>query len=165
MLTDMSSSISRSQGRKQNPRIGALLRLAWQQVRERIYRKVRSGGHDDLNRAHVAVFRYESLDGLRPTQLAEQMQITKQSINDLLRHLEDRGYVLLRPDPIDRRARLVCLTVRGRQIEAEIRTYARSAEREVSRLLGQRRFREFRETLVKLIELSRANECDEPGDS
>jgi len=68
------------------PRTGGLLRLAWQRVRECIYAGVQSEGYDDLNRAHVALFRFEGLDGKRPTQLSEQMQITKQSIHDLLGH-------------------------------------------------------------------------------
>lgn len=156
----MSSPQSRAPGPGDSPRIGALLRQAWQQVRERIYKGVRAGGHDDLNRAHLALFRYEGLDGRRPTQLAEQMRITKQSINDLLRRLEHRGYVELRPDPRDRRARLVCLTARGRQLEAEVRTQARAAEQELAQALGKRRFREFRETLLRLIELGRADGHD-----
>lgn len=153
----MSSPQTRTRRPRVSPRIGALLRLAWQQVRERIDEGVRAGGCDDLHRAHLALFRYEGLDGRRPTQLAEEMQITKQSINDLLRHLEARGYVELRPDPTDRRARLICLTARGRQLEAKVRIQARGAERELARALGQRCFREFRETLVRLIELYRAD--------
>lgn len=125
----MSSSISpRDGGPEAGPRIGALLRLAWPGVRECIYRRVRADGDDDLNPAHVAMFRYESLDGRRPTQLAEQMHITKQSINDFLGHLERRGAVERRPDPADSRARLVRLTARGRQLDAAVRAHARAAD-------------------------------------
>ena len=133
-----------------NPRIGALLRFAWQRIRERIYTGVRNDGYDDLNQAHVSLFRYEGLDGRRPTQLAEFMQITKQSVNDLLRHFERCGYAECRPDPKDKRARLVCLTARGRRLEAAVRKYARAAERELANELGQERFREFHRTLRKI---------------
>lgn len=132
------------------PRIGGLLRLAWQRIRERIYTGVRNDGYSDLNRAHVSLFRYEGLDGRRPTQLAESMRITKQSVNDLLRHLERCGYAECRPDPNDRRARLVCLTARGRRLEATVRKYARVAERELANELGQACFREFYRALVKI---------------
>jgi DNA-binding MarR family transcriptional regulator len=54
---------------------------------------------------------------------------------------------------------LVCLTARGRQLEEEVRTHARAAERELARALGKRGFREFRETLVRLIEVCH----DDPG--
>jgi DNA-binding MarR family transcriptional regulator len=135
------------------PRIGALLRLAWQQIRERIDKGVRNKGYEDLNRAHLAMFRYEGLDGLRPTQIAEQMQITKQSVNELLRHLEGQGYIRLRPDPADSRARLIRLTPLGRKLENTIRDHAGEAERELIRILGGPRFHQFQDTLVKIAGL------------
>lgn len=58
-------------------------------------------GYDDLNPAHVGLFRCPTLDGLRPTELADQHQITKQSINDLLRHLDQSGYLICKIDPAD----------------------------------------------------------------
>lgn len=133
------------------PRVGALLRLAWQRVRERIYRGVREDGYDDLNPAHVSLFRYEGLEGRRPSQIAQSMQITKQSINDLLRHLERRGYVHCRPDPEDARARLVRLTARGRKLDAAVRAHAAAAERDVAKELGEQRFRELYHMLLKIV--------------
>ena len=135
------------------PRIGALLRLAWQRVRQRIYRGVREDGYDDLNPAHVSLFRYEGLEGRRPTQLAHSMQITKQSINDLLRHLERCRYVQCRPDPEDARARLVRLTARGRRLDAAVRAHAAAAERELALQMGERRFRELHNLLLKIVEV------------
>lgn len=135
----------------ERPRMGALLRLAWQRVRERIYSGVRDDGYADLNPAHVALFRYEGIDGQRPTQMAEAMQITKQSVNDLLRHLEQRGYVECRPDPDDKRARLVHLTSRGRRLDAAVRKHARAAERELAEELGEKSFRDFYGMLLKIV--------------
>jgi DNA-binding MarR family transcriptional regulator len=129
------------------PRVGALLRFAWEKVRERIYAGVRQDGFDDLNPAHLAMFRYEGMEGKRPSQLTEQMQITKQSIHDLLRHLEDCGYIEFRPDPDDRRARLISLTARGRKLGAAVQKYADAAEFELEQQLGSKRFREFLSTL------------------
>ena len=148
----MSSEKTLSPNRRpgDRPRLGALLRLAWERVRERIFAGVREEGYSDLNPAHVALFRYEGLDGRRPTQLAEAMQITKQSVNDLLRHLERRGYVECRPDPGDKRARLVHLTGRGRRLDATVRTHARAAERELARELGEASFRDFYGMLLKI---------------
>jgi DNA-binding MarR family transcriptional regulator len=134
------------------PRIGALLRRAWQRVRERIYLGIRQDGYDDLNPAHVSVFRYEGLDGRRPTQLAEEMQITKQSVNDLLRYLEQRGYVESRPDPEDQRARLIYLTPRGKRLDAAVRAHAAAAERQLSAELGAESFRQFCSTLARICE-------------
>lgn len=125
--------------------------MAWERVRRRIDAAVRSEGYDDLNPAHLRMFRYQSIDGMRPTQLADQMRITKQSVNGLLRDLEHHGYVERRSDPTDSRARLVHLTARGFQLEKAIRAHARAAEREVAGSLGKRRFQEFRTTLLEIV--------------
>jgi DNA-binding MarR family transcriptional regulator len=129
------------------PRVGALLRMAWEQVRGKIYTGVSSDGFDDLNPAHVALFRYEGMEGKRPSQLTEQMQITKQSIHDLLRHLETRGYIEFRTDINDRRARLISLTAKGRKLTASVQKYADAAELELEQKLGAKRFRDFLSTL------------------
>jgi DNA-binding MarR family transcriptional regulator len=93
------------------------------------------------------MFRYEGLEGRRPSQITEQMQITKQSIHDLLRHLEECDYIEFRPDPNDRRARLISLTARGRKLGAALQKYADAAEFELEQQLGSKRFREFLATL------------------
>jgi DNA-binding MarR family transcriptional regulator len=141
-------------GDREGPRVGALLRLAWQRIRDRIYSSVLDHGYDDLNPAHVALFRYEGLHGQRPTQLADSMQITKQSVNDLIRHLERCGYAELRSDPNDKRARLVYLTARGRGLEAAVQNCAREAESELEIELGRDRFRAFLNTLRQINGIS-----------
>ena len=90
-----------------SPYIGALLRVVWQWVREQMYAGVVAAGFDDLNAAHVGLWRYPGLDGLRPSQLADQRGITKQSVNDLLGHLERHGYLVREPDSVDGRARVI----------------------------------------------------------
>jgi hypothetical protein len=70
--------------------LGSLSRLVWQWVRQEISAAVLAAGYDDLNPAHVAVFRNPTIDGRRPSELAEEMQITRQSVNELLGHLERR---------------------------------------------------------------------------
>lgn len=136
------------------PHIGALLRMAWQRVRARIYSGVQHDGYRDLNPAHVALFRFETIDGRRPTQVAESMQITKQSVNDLIRDLQRHGYAQYRPDPSDHRARLIHLTTRGRRLEQATRKYAVAAEKELEQELGRERFRELRSILLKISKLS-----------
>ena len=139
------------------PWIGSLLRHAWQRVRDRIYRGVVGSGHHDLTRAHVGLFRFESPDGWRPSELADQMSITKQSVNDLLRDLERLGYLALRPDPVDKRARLVRLTPRGRRLDAIVRGEAKAAERELADALGASRFTALRQCLLDLLPSDRSS--------
>jgi len=132
---------------ERRPLIGGLLRLAWERVRQDIDAGVRAAGYDDLNPAHLAPFRFNGPDGQRPSRIAEQMGITKQSVNDLLRHLENTGYLNLVPDPEDSRARLVRLTPRGRQLHAVLWTQARGVEERLRDAIGKEPFEQFKATL------------------
>lgn len=151
MSTTRNSHRAEAAGR---PHIGALLRMAWQRVRARIYLGVQHDGYSELKPAHVALFRFETIDGRRPTQVAESMLITKQSINDLIRDLERHGYAQYRPDPSDHRARLIQLTPRGQRLEATVRKNAITAESELKKELGQKLFRELQTILLKINKLS-----------
>ena len=73
--------------------------------------------YDDLRPAHVQVLASGPIEGLRVTELADRAAMTKQSMHELVVHLERCGYVRREPDPADARARLVRLTARGRALE------------------------------------------------
>lgn len=71
-------------------------------------------GYPAIRPAHSRVF--ETLDpaGSRISEMATRSQMTHQSMRELVASLEQQGYVEYRPDPRDRRAKLVCLTPAGR---------------------------------------------------
>jgi DNA-binding MarR family transcriptional regulator len=133
------------------PAIGALLRLAWQAVRERIYEGVLEAGYTDLSRAHVLLFRWPTIDGLRPSELAARNQLSRQAINDLLRDLEKRGYLERTLDPTDGRARIVRLTERGWDLTQVISDMSFATESEWAQVIGERRYGEFRSALWELV--------------
>jgi len=144
--------VSSSGSPKPVPYVGALLRPCWQWVRDQIFSGVAAAGYDDLNAAHVALFRYPGLDRQRPSELAEQLQITRQSVNDLLGHLESCGYITREAEPSDRRARVVRLTAKGRRLQTTIAKEAQAAELHIAELLGPRRFSQFRSALEELAD-------------
>ena len=129
--------------------MGALLRAAWKGARDHIYEAVKAAGYVDVTRTHVSLFRHPTLDGMRPTDLADEMQLSKQAVNDLLRDLERQGYIRRDVDPTDGRSRLIRLTAKGTKLEDTVRLAARDAERRLERELGRDRFRSFREGLVE----------------
>ena len=117
--------------------VGATIRVPWQWVHDQIYSGVVAAGFDDLNPAHVELIRYPTLGGLRPTKLAGQVGITKQSVNDLLGHLERHGYLVRVPDPADGRARVIRLTAKGQRLERTINAQAQAPEMRVAEILGR----------------------------
>jgi DNA-binding MarR family transcriptional regulator len=138
------------------PTVGALTRLAWLAFRERIYAHVLDAGYTDLQPAHVMLFRYPTIAGMRPGALAEQMSISKQAMNDTLRQLESKGYIELRPDPTDGRARLIELTSEGSQLMESVRTAAAQVAAEWSKAVGKKRFEAFHSTLSLLVAITQA---------
>ncbi len=133
--------------------IGAMLRVVWQWVRDQLQAGVAIAGYDDLSAAHVALWRHPGLDGLRPSQLAEQLGITKQSVNDLLGHLERRGYLERVPDAADGRVRVIRLTPLGRQLEQTIYSEAQAAQMRIAEILGPQRFAQLHSSLELLVEV------------
>ena len=129
------------------PFVGALLRQAWTAVRAHIEEAVRAAGYDDVTRAHLGLFRHPTLDGARPSEIAEEVRLSKQAVNDLLQELERQGYIRRVINPADRRSRLIRLTPRGVELEDAVRRAAEDAERILERKLGKRWLQSLREAL------------------
>jgi DNA-binding MarR family transcriptional regulator len=140
-----------SESEKRGPYVGSMMRVAHQWVLDQVYAAVVAAGFEDLGRFHVGMFRYPTTDGLRPTELAERLQITKQSVNDLVGDMEARGYLVRVRDPTDGRARVIRLTPKGHQLEKAAYDAAGSAERAMADLLGSRRFAQLRHSLEEVV--------------
>jgi DNA-binding MarR family transcriptional regulator len=130
--------------------IGALMRLPWEAVTQRLLRALREHGFNDIDGPQLSVILWPGPEGMRPSDLAARMRVTKQALNYLLRGLEQNGYLERHPDPEDRRARRIALTDRGRALVPVIRGAVADAEREWSAALGEQRFAQLRELLVAL---------------
>ena len=78
--------------------------------------RIAAAGYTDIQTAAHTVFENIDRDGTRLTELAARADMTHQSMGELVATLEERGYVVRRPDPTDGRARLVCLTAKGKQL-------------------------------------------------
>jgi DNA-binding MarR family transcriptional regulator len=146
----MSSDSSDQPDGEHRPYVGALMRVVWQWVREQMYAGVVAAGYDDLNAAHVGLWRYPGLEGLRPSELAGRVGIRKQSVNDLLGHLEQHGYLSRVPDEADGRARVIRLSAKGRRLQQTIYDQAGAAELRIAEILGPRRFTQLHSCLELL---------------
>ena len=80
---------------------------------EHIHARLAEQGHPHIRVAHGNVFQFLDDEGTRVSVLAERAQMTKQSMGELVAHLEAHGYVERVPDPSDGRAKLVRPTASG----------------------------------------------------
>src|SRR5262245_19693927 len=139
------------------PMIGALMRLPWEAVLQRLLHALHENGFDDIEGPQLGVLLWPGPEGMRPSDLAARMRVSKQALNYLLRDLERRGYLERRPDPDDRRSRRIGLTERGRALIPVIRGAVDETEREWAAALGDDRFGQLRELLVELNDVVAAS--------
>ncbi|WP_244931590.1 MarR family transcriptional regulator [Nocardioides sp. W7] len=133
--------------------IGVLLLLPYRHLEQRILAAVDAAGYD-ITLAQARVFQRLDPGGSRLTDLATAAQTTKQAAGFLVDELERGGYVARGPDPRDRRARLIQITDRGRDVVAVALAEQRGIEAEWEAHLGRARLDELRVTLERLREIT-----------
>ena len=100
---------------------------------------------------HSAVFAQIRPEGSRLSELAQGANMTPQSMGEIVDELEELGYVERRPDPTDRRAKLVTLTALGRKCIAAGEETIRGLESEIDERIGERSHAELRQMLERLV--------------
>lgn len=117
---------------------------------ELLHQRFAERGHPQVRPPHGNVFQFLDDAGTRVSVLAARAQITKQSMAELVAHLERHGYVERIPDFGDRRAKLVRATPRGKQVYAIAREFVADLEDQWTRRLGKKKMRQLRELLEEL---------------
>src|SRR5829696_7638405 len=132
------------------PLIGALLRMPWETVQRHMLERLHERGFDDFDAAYLTVFQYPGPQGVRPSELAARLRISKQALNYLLGELERLGYLERRADPDDLRSKRIALTPRGIAAVGVIREAVGEVETAWAEQLGAARFDELRNLLLEL---------------
>ena len=125
-------------------------------VQGELFRRLHEEGFDDIVPRHGAVLAYLRRDGVRATDLARSSGQLKQVIGVIIDDLERLGYVDRKPDPADRRAKLVVPTVRGRRQMDAADSIMADIMRRHERNLGADEFRRFLAEFREVIDHQRA---------
>ncbi len=102
--------------------------------------------------AHSAVFAQIAPEGSRLTELARRANMSPQAMGELVDELEQLDYVVRRPDPADRRAKLITLTKKGQACIAAGIATINGIEKQLTDRLGARGHRQLRSLLTKLLD-------------
>jgi DNA-binding MarR family transcriptional regulator len=120
----------------------------------RVVEGVVAAGHQ-VRPSHSVVLGQLSHREARLTELARGANMTPQAMGDLVDELERLGYVARRPDPADRRAKVISLTDAGQVCARDGMLAIREIERTITEALGDTGHRQLRAMLLRLV--------DQPG--
>jgi DNA-binding MarR family transcriptional regulator len=133
------------------PLIGLLLRLLYQHYAQDIDAALREAGFGDLRPAHANVFPFLPPEGISVSELASLARVRKQTMAEAVDQLERMGYVERRPNPRDRRSRLVFPTGRGASVKPVTHATAARVEERWAELTSPEELEALRASLLRLL--------------
>jgi DNA-binding MarR family transcriptional regulator len=128
-----------------------LLFRAARLVNERAVADARDAGATNLRLAHTQLFPHITFDGIRMTEIARRLEVTKQAIGPLVDDLVAEGMVERIADPSDQRAKLIRWTRRGRRALEHGLGVLAQLERDVTDTVGPARMAALADTLEAVI--------------
>ncbi|MGI9292442.1 MAG: MarR family winged helix-turn-helix transcriptional regulator [Pseudomonadales bacterium] len=107
-------------------------------------------GHEQLRLSFEPFISLIGDDGLRLTELAAGLGISKQAANQTANQIESAGYIMRTPDPADGRARILRLTSAGKALIQQGVDFIGSVEQQYVELIGTKRVKKFSKLLLTL---------------
>ncbi|MGP3920665.1 MarR family winged helix-turn-helix transcriptional regulator [Nonomuraea sp. 10N515B] len=134
----------RSQRKQEEPDLGILSSRTLFSLQRELFSRLSEQGHPQVRPRHGAVIAYLDEEGSRATDLAAQSGQHKQVIGTLVDELVELGYVERRPDPADRRAKLIVPTEKGRDHMAKSDAILAAVEAEHAQAVGEQAYADFK---------------------
>jgi DNA-binding MarR family transcriptional regulator len=138
------------------PLIGLLLRLVYQHYAQDMHAALHEAGFGDIRSSHANVFPFVPPEGITVSRLAELAGVRKQTMAQAVEQLDRMGYVERRPNPNDRRSRLVYLTERGMSVKPIAHATSTRVEERWAELMSPEELEALRATLLRLLTELRA---------
>jgi DNA-binding MarR family transcriptional regulator len=132
--------------------IGLLLRLLHQHWTAAVDAALDEAGFGDIRPPHANVFTFVPEHGIQVSELTRLAHVRKQTMAQAVEEMERLGYVERRPDPNDRRARLVFLTERGKTVKPIAVAAGREVEAQWIDIIGKRQVDTLRRSLQSALE-------------
>ncbi len=142
----------RSESKRIDPDVGILAGRVLFAFQRELFTALAAQGHDRLRPRHGAVLAHLDREGSRATDLSALSGQHKQVIGTLVDELVDLGYVERRPDPDDRRAKLIVPTERGLDQMAKADALVSEIERRYAEKVGAEEWAAFKHAFRKITE-------------
>src|SRR5215813_13284413 len=129
--------------------LAARLLFAFQ---DELYARFEAAGHGKVTRLHGAVLAHIDPAGTRATELARRSGRPKQVIGRAVDELEELGYLERRPEPGDRRAKLIVPTSLGQELIRLSDEVIADIEQRTATAVGPGAYDEFKQTLAAVAD-------------
>ena len=146
----MTTTKRRRERQEWSPDLAVLASRLSDSIERELFERLAERGHGDLRPRHAAVLAYLDEDGVRASELARLSGRHKQVVGRLVDELEELSYIERRPDPADRRAKLVVPTQRGLQALVLADEIVAGIESRHAELAGRRTYAEFRDVMRRI---------------
>ena len=133
---------------QQHPDLAMLATRLLFSLQDEIATRLAERGHGAVRPRHAAVLAFLDEAGVRATELARLSGRPAQIVRRFVDELEELGYVERRPDPRDRRAKLVVPTDRGLDVQRQADAIVADIERRHAAALGSAGYADFRRRLL-----------------
>jgi|GEM_PF-569002 len=132
--------------------VGRLLLRGYRVFNTLAAKRLADRGHEGLGMAHTAILPHIAIEGTRLTTIARLAGMTKQAAAEVLRDLEQQGYIERVVDPADQRAILVKFSVAGQRFLRDAHDVRVDIESEYASLVGESSLAELRRALETIVE-------------
>ncbi|MFL6101366.1 MAG: MarR family winged helix-turn-helix transcriptional regulator [Actinomycetales bacterium] len=128
----------------------ALVHRANRALQNDMVRQAHQAGYTEIKPSFNYVFATLDAVGNRAVEMAAQAGITRQSMGEVIREMVELGLVEMRPDPDDRRAKLVSYTDKGLAQAREGFGHILDLEQKFTAEFGKARYATVRHVLERV---------------
>jgi DNA-binding MarR family transcriptional regulator len=133
------------------PRITLLSRLLHQHYAKDVDAAIRYAGFDDIRPSDAKVFPFVPAEGIAIAELAVRAGVRKQTMAESVDRLVAAGYLERKPNPNDRRSRLLFLTERGQAVQPVAAAAGERVEQRWAQLTSPEHVETLRSLLQELV--------------
>jgi DNA-binding MarR family transcriptional regulator len=132
--------------------VGQLLVRLLREFRRELSAPAAAAGYGDIRDPHLQIFGTIGVGEVRLTDIAARAQLSLAATSELVNDLQELGYLERHPDPSDGRAKLICLTERGRALMVHAGDRVATIEEQWSAIVGKRSFTDMCATMQRLLD-------------
>ncbi|CAM4417881.1 MarR family transcriptional regulator [Bacillus manliponensis] len=129
----------------------SLLSLSFSTAINELHDKLSELGFGDIRPVHGFIFKHITPNGATGIELAEYLGITKQAVSKIVDYLEERGYVMRKAHPTDKRGKIIILTERGSLVVKTKEKILMEIEQRWIESIGAERLQMIKKDLTKLV--------------